>query len=469
MRFPPPIVAQAATLFAHSEKLDSLVSPLGVGLVPWPEKAERTTIVVKFAYTFDPRRPTSSAQLAAEHPPLVFESLPSTRQGARDGELEAAPDMVRAKTAADIMVVGSAFAETPTETVQARVRIPQRFERSFAVVGAARKRHPLAGGYLREADGVSPTQPVGPVLARPVIRPPSPPAPNVDPAVTAADDLAARIKDGSFDPTRGDNSEITPNSPPEESPPLDVSAEDIEWMWQDLVEQDSPFVERGTHHAARASMANEFLYGNEILELDGLVPGGSRRALELPGFEPQVIVETDDQARLWPVMICDTLVLDTDLNTITLTWRGQVTQDLLATPMVRLVVGLRPSGANGLLSQLYRDLQRGHFSRAEVMGGAPDPCGPDGRDLELELARAATFDMTPDPSLSMEEYSRVAAALGTGDDRDVVLGNFSLDQDSWMLEERGWMDRIARAMSRGDHELPMQMDAMMSKARQALE
>lgn len=456
MRFPPPIVAQTDA----SRLAPSRVKPLSLGLVPW-ENGELTTVVLKVAYTFDPRRSEQVVTLAAEQPALVHEHRSSLERGVLDSELESPMDLVHAKIAADVLLVGHAYSHQPSERIDARIRIPERMERAFSAVGTAHDRIPLRGGYLRDTDGETPIPPVGPCGPRLVIAP----KPEVKDGPTTTDRIAQQIAAGDLDPTRPLAPQLEAAADPEEpAGEIEIDDEDLELMWEDLVEENMPLLERGVQHAAAASTSPLFFLGDEVIELDGLTVGGGRRVLRLAGHEPQVIFETQDDTKLWPLMLCDTVSIDTDTNTVTLTWRGQITVDALASPTNRIVMGLTRMGGKGLLSHLYRDLQRGHFARAEVLGGAPSPL-TDGRDIELELARYQTFDRSPEPLLSLADYARVTAEILGADDRAAVLARHGMNDDDWMLEERGWMERVGRAMARGDLELPMAFNLALAEAR----
>jgi hypothetical protein len=76
-------------------------------------------------------------------------------------------------------------------------------------------------------------------------------------------------------------------------------------------------------------------------------------------------------------------------------------------------------------------------------------------DVDLLVARQMSFDQVPDPSLTEDEYLEVVRAMAAIEEPSVaanarVLSSFGMDSDDWMLEERGWRERVGQALEAGD-------------------
>jgi hypothetical protein len=90
---------------------------------------------------------------------------------------------------------------------------------------------------------------------------------------------------------------------------------------------------------------------------------------------------------------------------------------------------------------------------------------PPGEDYELAGARFRTFDMTPEPTLPIEVFARIAAEVGAATSRAAVLERHGLREEDWMLEERGYTARVGLAIEKGDLELPRAFEDAMTRAR----
>ena len=459
MRFPPPIVAQTDLTRRFGDDYDALP----VAVLPWNDDA-RTTIVVKATYDFDPNKSEQMLSLSRKQPGFNEELAHHGGQGAGDSELEAPIDLIRAKVKADVLLMGSAYGARSQDSHAATLKIGSEqsgtlFEQSFKAVGSPNDSHPLLERYLR-ADNGEPYGPIGP----------SGPYPAVDEEEEQAEeaeiDEVAIIRElitlGKIDPSEPIAPQYEALGPKVVADLLEGAEgdqdEDFEYEidpladpddedWRDLVIAGSPVTSAGQQLATEPWRC-AFLDGDEVLELSGLTPGGLTRQVSLPGHEPAVVYEAHE-VRLWVMMTIDTLLIDTDDNKVTLTWRGQISFDALTEPGHRIVVSLESMKGLRPLTKLYRDLQRGHFFRASVPGET-EIVGLEGeQDHELNMARFRTFDITPEPTLELERFATISVDLSESEDRNAVLKAHDLSEEDWLLEERGWTSQLALALEEG--------------------
>lgn len=477
MTFPPPIVAQVDLTATDPRRQRQLA----VGVVPWPEEAERTTVVVKALYRY---AAGDEALVLADEPAVLTRSTVTARPGALDLEREAPDDLVPAKLRADVLVVGHAFGERAAERIDASLRVlssddRERLALTFCCRGPSPiERMPLGGGYLRDADGETPLPPVGPIAPRHV----AVEEPSVDDfGMTEEERQLMRVQAVSmgafsrernpavqafFEQLKAGAAERVEE--PEASGSEDdlVTLEELEAptgrSWADLTVADPP-VEAGWQQAADHLTCGT-VGRDDRIELTGLTPGGGTQQLALPNHDVVVIVEGDETT--WDtVMAIDTVLIDTDRQLVSLVWRGQVPEDLFANPSARLVVARIVADDEPTLDAIYRALPRGSFRRAEVPAEA-DIEAPDRPDVSLEAARAMTYGETPEPLLELEDYAAIAAALADDPDRRAeTLAARGLNEDDWMLEQRAWLKRVGAAISANDHDEVARINGTLARVK----
>lgn len=454
MRFYPPLVLQTNAGKVWGKR----VCPLRVGLVPWEPRQERTTVVVKASYDVG-----REATLARESRPFG-RGRPATRRGALPLEVDEPDDLVAVKLGADLLFGGSAYAGRAVERIAARVCFGDAIDLSFVVQGPAPvERMPLAGEFLRQPDGVTALPPVGAVRARAVAMPADEEdvdamTPEERKAVLAL--LAARFAEHEAQAQAVPLSSGAEAHGAARSPDTGRVPEET---WAHLPTA-APYLGRGVQCAA-AHLTTAFLIGGERLELTGLLPGGGDRVLTLPNHVPLVLAE-GNAGRFVVEMLCDTVLLDDD--GLTMTWRGQVPEDLLASPISRLVVTLAERGSEPELSTVMGELARAHYGRAEVPEAA-DIQVPPSPDAELIVARLANGHATPEPMLSQAEFVQLRAALSSDSTgRRDWLSKHGLDEHEWSLEVRAWSAVANRARSRGDTSLAVALDRAGAEARRKL-
>jgi Uncharacterized protein conserved in bacteria (DUF2169) len=203
------------------------------------------------------------------------------------------------------------------------------------------------------------------------------------------------------------------------------------------------------------------------LSLRGLWRGAQSVDIVLPAVELSVWVEADERQRI--EMRCDTLWLDVDERVVVLLWRGLARCSPGAAR--RIVASVEPSDAPRDEPAILSSLQRGRFgyaTRAEdVRGGGQPP--PEAAEA-LRLARYQTWsEPAPPAELTLEQYAFVSVELGecgTPGARERALAKQGYDEDSWLVEERGWLERMAHEALDGDGTLAEQYSAHFLVAQQ---
>ena len=459
------LVAQAP--LGHGRSGEPLRSgrdePLPVGVVRWPR---RIAVVIKLTFTYDPSALDQVAQLADAHAPLVIGDT-SQAPGATEMELSHPDDFVRYKPQTDVILRGLGYADQARDVIFAAIKV-DAVERSFALRGPTPiERMPLTGGYVRAADGESLTEPVtaaGPWFVNPWLK---------------REEVERMIAE--------DNAQSEPAAQPsdEEDPRgaaadlLGVGADDkILASWWELESTDAEDNAEATSFASdqQRTRVGTWLGSNARFELTGLGVGGTKRVIALPGLAPWVAVESRfGDYRL--DMLLDTVIVDTETSRIEVVWRGQVPLmgDHAQHEVRRIVVTVEQDDAPRPLGIVYRDLQRGRFfratERADLSDEAADddpldvPGVPEIPDLELEVAKYADWMISPEPTLTLEQYTTVAGALAAGSEpRDEVLERHGLDEDAWLLEERGWLEKIGNSVMAGEFALTEQYARLFKEA-----
>jgi hypothetical protein len=153
---------------------------------------------------------------------------------------------------------------------------------------------------------------------------------------------------------------------------------------------------------------------------------------------------------------------------VTLVWRAQIGLDCLAAPGHRLVVSLEDVTRGRMLQDVERDLMRGRFARAVTEAEVDVPANA--VDHEVELARYRSLELTPNPALSLERYAEISSEMAAkSEPRAAILARNGLDETLWLIEERAWLERVGRAMSRGDLDVPVAFSDAMRLAKKVRE
>jgi hypothetical protein len=208
-----------------------------------------------------------------------------------------------------------------------------------------------------------------------------------------------------------------------------------------------------------------------VIELWNLLPGGGRAELRLPGLSPWLSVSPDgggtDEQRA--TLRLDTVWIDTDRGVVTLVWRGAVELFEDLHERSRIALSIERAGHERTEEARRSALMRGHFGfavRAEDTRLALTE-----EDAErLQAARYMTWQAdAPPPRLSLDAYAAIAAELAEQPNaRAATLARHALDEDRFAIEERAWLEAIARSAMEGDASLAEQHALALERAQAAL-
>ena len=193
----------------------------------------------------------------------------------------------------------------------------------------------------------------------------------------------------------------------------------------------------------------------DVIELMGLSARGKRR-LRLPSMQP--VLTAPALAEIVPqLMTCDTVWLDTDNERCVLVWRAAF--DTLG-GVEQLTLGFVDGEG---------DLARGHFFYAAQRHDLSSEPKPDTDEADrLRMARYETLaDIDgPQPSITLERYAIITAELAEQrEPREDVLARHGFDEDAWLLEERGWLERMAGDALTGDATVAAQFGDLFVEAQ----
>lgn len=222
-------------------------------------------------------------------------------------------------------------------------------------------------------------------------------------------------------------------------------------------------------NAAPAERRLPDLAPDATITLEGLAPGRARLDLRLPGIAPIVTIDGAGDPDRAVLMRCDTLWIDTDREILALVWRGAAAIAGGAPDVARIVVSVEPRGAERAPEDRLAALQRGRLGfavREQDLTGEAPPIG-DVEEATLNIARYRTWaSKAPPPSLPLAEYAQLAALLAEQPDaRSTTLARHGLDEDRFMIEERAWLERMARAAGDGDATLADEFGKLHAEAR----
>jgi hypothetical protein len=144
-------------------------------------------------------------------------------------------------------------------------------------------------------------------------------------------------------------------------------------------------------------------------------------------------------------------------------WRAVLDPGGARADLERVIVAFEEAASRDL-ADLARNLAHASWGFAAERGVCPPaPADADESDA-LQMARfeAAAGSAAADPSIDVERYARISGELARGEPRHTVLDRHGFDELAWMVEERSWLDTLARDASRGDGSLALRLDALRS-------
>lgn len=368
---------------------------LPVGVVRWNSPTPSISLVVKLTYSYGPHAEVAEdgaiwAEPVDPQPPLsgtLWDGDPAL------GQLAYPTDFVPFKARADILLKGHAYPHAEIRPEATRTVIQAGFSvdnlsRTFSVVASeATDRIPLTPPHIRDKDDARPADPVGPIASPFVITP-------------------KRWHKGDFD--------------------------------------------YAAYNAASSSQQPPVIEPDAIITLTRLSERAAERKILLPNLVPRVFVNTPLIAGMFEVdMDCDMLLLDTDAETITLLFRGDLFVEGVETKRRhRVIVSLEHTGDERDMEDILRELPRGVFHYAfEPEDALPDapPLPASSSELTMERNETLGYPLAPPPSVSLAQYATISAELAEKrDSRVEVLRKHGIDPELWTLEERAWTDILAR-------------------------
>ena len=354
---------------------------LPVGIVRWHGPRPRLSVIIKATFAF-PREDDGLLTLADEQEPLSTGTLVESDNVLGGSAQIAYPnDFVPLKSAADVLVTGSAHTSPASTRIDAAVRIGA-WARSFSVsAGRAEEAIPLTAPYLWTPDDE-----------------------------TAETSATKRV--------------ATPD-------PDFIHADDFEYQHFNA----APLAQRLPEIPFDATI--------ELFSLS-LAPHAPTRALRLPDLRPIVYVEHDDNRveRYDPVI--DTLWIDVENERCVVVFREDFRVDSTSAPDVdRILIGVadREIEREELLPLLPRVAPRFAVEATVATAEAVDEDEAD----ELQMARYATWREAPAPAIPFEKYAGVSAELAEKrEPRAAVLRRHGFDEDTWTIEERAWLGELSR-------------------------
>lgn len=214
--------------------------------------------------------------------------------------------------------------------------------------------------------------------------------------------------------------------------------------------------------------ANE-LPRNGKMFFRGLVPATEYVEAICPTITPHAVLVSAHESHIDVPLQCDTLWYDSDRSIAVFVFRGDVQ---LIPPDVfdlrHVIVWADEHHARRSVDDVRKDLPRGVFgftvAAGDLAGGEPP-----GDPAEIELVRYSTFDVSPEPTLSLEQYAAISAELAEGKPkRDEVLRRHRLDEDRWLLEERAILGGMAEAAVKQDTAMAVRYGELFMAAQDAL-
>ena len=393
------------------------LSPLRAAVFGWrAAQARMLTVVCKATYTLRP----------VESPLAEQQEDPNEREDHWDDDpeksLHAPSDFVPSKPRAELMVVGSAFAPDGA----ARSRLPVRVivgdvDKALAIIGdrallpdgSVSEPSPFAKMALRYERAAGGPGTVNPVGVRADIDAYGKRAlPNVVPIDTSSASAIDLAPVG-----------LGPIAPrwPDRASRLGAA-----WAARGDLETPLPADFDPTYFlSAPWDQQLDALRSNERIVLENLHPLHARLVTSLPGIEPRVFVDVDRGTPHELSMRCDTLWIDTDRATCTLTWRGQLNAE--RPQPARIIVASSDNGRRLTWGDVAPLVRAAPPSRPSAPPSAPPreprtgPIELPESDLETADAIDATAPLragTPAPALPF-----VGAGVGATSPRPPARGS----------------------------------------------
>ena len=222
------------------------------------------------------------------------------------------------------------------------------------------------------------------------------------------------------------------------------------------------------YNTAPPSQQLEFIQRGARLSLSGLSERAETLELKLPDVEPVLWIDTMEE-RGTPISLeCDTLWIDTDRELLVMVYRGLTeVPSLEFDGIAQATLGLSKGGVSPSFEEIQKDLERGVFEAAVELSDFDDDAGP---PPEASLfAKYEVWERSIEPSISLEKYALISAALAEErEPRSETLKAYGFDEDSFLMEERGWLTTMSEAAMKGDPEPATRYSELFVNAQDAL-
>ena len=236
-----------------------------------------------------------------------------------------------------------------------------------------------------------------------------------------------------------------------------------------LLDEHPADFDYSVYNAAPAGQRASELPQNGKMFLRGLVPGAEYVEAILPDLTPHAVLVSARDNRIEVPLRNDTIWVDSDRSIAVFVFRGDVQ---LIPPDVfdlrQIIVWADEPRARRTVEDVRRDLPRGFFGftvAAEDLAGG----GPPGDPGEIDIVRYSTFDVVPDPTLTLEQYATISAELAEGKPkREEILRRHRFDEDLWLLEERAILGNIAESAVKQDTAMAVRYGELFMAAQDAL-
>lgn len=365
----------------------------------------------------------------ADEPEGMALDVPSELPGAEEDEMACSSDFVPLQRMSGVVLTGHAFSKEPV------TRIPAGFElgdlsRVFDVESSVPASEPVRGG----GEGAQPTRRIlVPATKAPLLR----------------GAIRPRKKPGV------DEQAIAEPVGPGLTPPL-------------LEEHPFQFDFLAYNTAPPSQRLEEILPGMK-LTLTGLSKRAETLRLKLPDVFPVMWVDTTEERGTPLDLPCDTLWIDTDRELCVMVHRIPMVVPSLEFDGVRQMTlamakrGSRPPS----IEEVRKELARGVFEAAVELSDFDEEASPPPEPSIF--ARYEIWDRHEEPTISLPMYATISAALAEGKaPRGETLSAHGFDEERFLLEERGWLSRMADAAMKGDTDLAARYGALFVDAQDRL-
>ena len=204
--------------------------------------------------------------------------------------------------------------------------------------------------------------------------------------------------------------------------------------------------------------------GDVLSPADLIVGYGGDIELTISERAPHAMLTDGTYADGEPVpLACDHIWIDPDAMVAVFSYHGSFDTALLR-ERDRVLIS-EHDRAPPPLSKRVVELARAHHGFATEPGVEPSELDR----ARLDAERLGAHDEALEPRLPLGRYAAISAELTAGrDPRARILARHGFDEISWLVEERGWLNKIGTAVADGDASLAADYDDAFSAALDAM-